>query len=67
MARLVPRNPVAAGLAAYGLWRKLTPAQRRLLLDAARTHGPKVAAAARTHGPKVAAAAAAAATARRKR
>jgi len=56
---------MAAGLAAYGLWRKLTPAQRKLLLDAARTHGPKVAAAARTHGPKVAAAAAAA-TARRK-
>ena len=57
---------MAAGLAAYGLWRKLTPTQRRLLLDAARTHGPKVAAAARTHGPKVAAAAAAAATSRRK-
>jgi len=59
---------MAAGLAAYGLWRKLTPAQRGLLLDAARTHGPKVAAAARTHGPKVAAAATAVATtARRKR
>ena len=67
MPPLLPRNPMAAGLAAYGLWRKLTPAQRRLLLDAARAHGPKVAAAARTHGPKVAAAAAAVATARRKR
>ena len=44
---------MAAGLFAYGLWRKLSPAQRRLLLEAARTHGPKVAAAARTHGPKV--------------
>ena len=44
---------MAAGLVAYGLWRKLTPAQRRLLLEAARTHGPKVAAAARTHGPKL--------------
>jgi len=67
MPPLLPRNPMAAGLAAYGLWRKLTPAQRKLLLVAARTHGPKVAAAARTHGPKVAAAAASVAAARRKR
>jgi hypothetical protein len=37
---------MAVGLFAYGLWRKLTPAQRRVLLDAARTHGPKVVAAA---------------------
>jgi len=37
---------VAAGLLAYNLWRKLPPAQRRLLLDAARTHGPRIAAAA---------------------
>ncbi len=42
----IPRNPVAAGLLAYSLWRKLPPAQRRLLLEAARTHGPRVAAAA---------------------
>ena len=67
MPPLLPRNPMAAGLAAYGLWRKLTPAQRRLLLDAARAHGPKVAAAAGTHGPKLRPAAAAVATARRKR
>jgi hypothetical protein len=46
MARLLPTNPMAAGLFAYGMWRKLSPAQRRLLLQAARTHGPKVAAAA---------------------
>ncbi len=46
MPRLIPTNPVAAGLFAYTLWRKLPPAQRRLLLDAARTHGPRVAAAA---------------------
>jgi hypothetical protein len=31
---------------AYGLWRKLSPEQRRVLLAAVRTHGPKVAAAA---------------------
>jgi hypothetical protein len=46
MARMIPRNPVAAGVFAYGMWRKLSPAQRQLLLNAARTHGPKVAAAA---------------------
>jgi hypothetical protein len=46
MARLIPKNPVAAGLLAYSLWQKLTPAQRRVLLQAARTHGPKAAAAA---------------------
>ena len=44
--RLRPTNPVAAGLFAYTLWRKLPPAQRRLLLNAALTHGPRVAAAA---------------------
>ncbi len=43
---LIPRNPVAATLLAYSLWKKLPPAQRRQLLDAARTHGPRVAAAA---------------------
>ena len=59
---------MAAGLAAYGLWRKLTPAQRRLLLDAARDARAQGAPPrhART-APKVAAAAAAVATARRKR
>lgn len=44
--RLIPTNPVAAGVLAYKLWRKLPPAQRRVLLRAARTHGPRVAAAA---------------------
>jgi hypothetical protein len=52
---------------AYGLWQRLTPEQRRVLLEAARTHGPRVAAAARTHGPKVAAIAAAAAAQSRKK
>jgi hypothetical protein len=44
--RLIPKNPVAAGWLAYTLWRKLPPNQRRLLLAAARTHGPRIAAAA---------------------
>jgi hypothetical protein len=46
MPPLIPKNPVAAGLFAYTMWRKLPPAQRRMLLQAARTHGPRVAAAA---------------------
>ena len=46
MPRLIPTNPVAAGWLAYTMWRKLPPAHRRLLLTAARTHGPRVAAAA---------------------
>jgi hypothetical protein len=48
MASPIPRNPLAAGLLAYSLWQKLPPAQRRLLLEAARTHGPRIAAAAAT-------------------
>jgi hypothetical protein len=63
----LPKTPVAAGMMAYGLWQRLTPEQRRVLLEAARTHGPRVAAAARTHGPKVAAIAAAAAAQSRKK
>lgn len=41
----VPRNPVAVGWMLYGVWRKLPRKQRRQLLDAARTHGPRVASA----------------------
>jgi hypothetical protein len=39
-------NPVSLGFATYRLWRRLPPAQRRLVLELARAHGPKVAAAA---------------------
>jgi hypothetical protein len=39
-------SPVALGLAAFRLWRRLPPAQRRMLLEVARTQGPRVAAAA---------------------
>jgi hypothetical protein len=63
----IPKSPVAAGMVAYSLWQRLTPEQRRMLLEAARKHGPKVAAAARTHGPKVAAVASATVRARKKR
>lgn len=48
MRPLIPKNSVAAGMFAYGLWRKLTPDQRRMVLTAVRTHGPRVAAAAAT-------------------
>ena len=46
MPRIIPKSPVATGIFVYSLWQKLSPAQRRMLLEAARTHGPRVAAAA---------------------
>ena len=45
-------SPVALGLAAFRLWRRLPPAQRRMLLEVARTHGPRVAAARRRRGER---------------
>ena len=45
MPRMFPKGPVATGVFVYGLWQRLTPAQKRVLLEAARRHGPKVAAA----------------------
>ena len=43
----MPRlKPVTLGFAAFRLWRRLPPAQRRMVLSLARTHGPKVAAGA---------------------
>jgi hypothetical protein len=56
----IPKGPVAIGWMLYGVWSKLPPKQRRQLLDAARTHGPRVASAA-------VAAAAARATGKKKR
>lgn len=49
----VPKNPITLALALYKVWAKLPPAQRRKVLDAARKHGPAVAAQARKHGPTV--------------
>jgi len=45
MARLRPTSPLGVALTAFELWRRLPPRQRRRLLKATRTHGPKVAAA----------------------
>jgi hypothetical protein len=42
----VPKSPMAIAWVLYGSWRRLPPAQRRQLLDAARRHGPRVASAA---------------------
>jgi hypothetical protein len=41
-----PSAPIAAAVVLYRAWRRLPPHQRKLLLDAARTHGPTVAAKA---------------------
>jgi hypothetical protein len=42
----VPTNPVTLTLALFRVWRRLPPAQRRVLLQAARKHGPRIAAGA---------------------
>jgi hypothetical protein len=45
MARLRPRlGPVGVALTVYDVWRRLPPRQRKLVLELARKHGPKVAA-----------------------
>ena len=45
MARFRPTSPLGIALGAFHLWRRLPPAQRKRVLQTARTHGPKVAAA----------------------
>ena len=40
---LRPAGTVGAALAAWDLWRKIPPKQRKLLLAQARTHGPAIA------------------------
>jgi TRAP-type C4-dicarboxylate transport system substrate-binding protein len=44
--RLLRREPVALALAAYKIWRRLPPRQRKAMLKLARKHGPKLAAKA---------------------
>jgi hypothetical protein len=47
--RAVPRmlrtGPIGLAFTAFHLWRRLPPAQRRMMVQVARQHGPKVAAA----------------------
>jgi hypothetical protein len=43
--RLLPTSPIGLALTAFHLWRRLPPAQRRQVMNMARVHGPKVAAA----------------------
>jgi hypothetical protein len=45
MPRFRPTSPLGLALGAFQLWRRLPPAQRKRVVMAARTHGPKVAAA----------------------
>jgi hypothetical protein len=46
MGFMPPKGTIGMALAAYKLWRRLPPAQKRLVLDQARVHGPKAGAAA---------------------
>ena len=45
MARLGRLRPGPVGLAItlYDVWRRLTPRQRKIVMDVARKHGPKAA------------------------
>lgn len=43
--RVFPTSPIGLALTAFHLWRRLPPAQRRQVMNMARVHGPKVAAA----------------------
>ena len=43
--RIRPTSPVGLAYGAFYLWRRLPAAQRRQMMLAARTHGPKIAAA----------------------
>jgi hypothetical protein len=45
MPRFRPSSPIGLAFGAFELWRRLPPAQRRLVVQAARVHAPKVAAA----------------------
>lgn len=45
MPRFRPTSPLGLAFGAFHLWRRLPPAQRKRVVQAARTHGPKVAAA----------------------
>jgi hypothetical protein len=45
MPRFRPTSPLGLAFGAYHIWQRLPPAQRRMVLQTARTHGPKVAAA----------------------
>lgn len=42
----IPKSPFALTLVLFRLWRRLTPAQRRMVVDLARAHGPRIAAGA---------------------
>ena len=43
--RFRPTSPLGLVLGAFHVWRRLPPKQRKRVMHAARTHGPKVAAA----------------------
>lgn len=45
MPRFRPTSPLGLAFGAFHLWRRLPPAQRKRVIAAARTHGPRVAAA----------------------
>ena len=54
MPRLVPKiGPVGLALAAWDVWRRLPPAQRKQVVELARRHGPTVASKAYKAGKAI--------------
>jgi len=45
MPRFRPTSPIGIAFGAFQLWRRLPPAQRQRVVQTARIHGPKIAAA----------------------
>ena len=50
MPRIRPTNPIGVAVTAFELWRRLPPKQRKRVLQATRTHGPRIAAALLARG-----------------
>jgi len=50
MPRIRPTSPIGVAMTAFELWRRLPPKQRKRVLEATRTHGPKIAAALLARG-----------------
>jgi hypothetical protein len=44
--RILRRSPITLALTVWEIWRRLPPQHRQRLLEATRTHGPRLAAAA---------------------
>ena len=54
LRKVGPRGSIGLALAAYDVWRRIPPAQRRQLIENARVHGPRIVKGAYVKGAAVA-------------